>query len=290
MTAAVPTVRLSKYHGLGNDFLVLIVADGAAAPGLEAHAALAIASCDRHRGIGADGLMTCSRSSSDDADLVMRLCNADGSVAEMSGNGIRCFVHAALDAGLVGVGTVRVATDAGIRSLVVNAPDACNVAEIEVEMGTVRVHAVEIPDAVRAVLGGRRASTVNVGNPHIVIEAAPTSIDLPTFGPSVEQWYLTAPERGINVEVMARSSTQDSTIDMAVWERGVGITQACGTGAVAVAAVAEAWGIGSARMTVRQPGGDATVVLNGNEATLIGPSQFVCHAEFPWPNSDSARG
>ena len=68
------------------------------------------------------------------------------------------------------------------------------------------------------------------------------------------------------------------------------ITQACGTGAVAVAAVAEAWGIGSARMIVRQPGGDATVMLNGSEATLIGPSQFVCSADFAWPHVETRRG
>ena len=128
----VPTVRLSKYHGLGNDFLVMVVADGADAPDDVAHAALAIAACDRHRGIGGDGLLLCAPSSDPDADLVMKLRNADGSLAEMSGNGIRCFVHAALDAGIASPGEVRVATDAGLRMVVLGAPDTAGVVQVEV--------------------------------------------------------------------------------------------------------------------------------------------------------------
>lgn len=289
MSFAVRTVRLSKYHGLGNDFLVLVVRDGADAPTDEEHAALAVASCDRHRGVGADGLLICASSPTSEADLVMRLRNADGSLAEMSGNGIRCFVHAALDAGMVSAGVVEVATDSGLRVLKVSAP-VDGVAQVEVSMGEVVLDAVPIPDAVRAVLAGRRATTVTVGNPHIVIDADPSSVDLVNFGPSVENWYLGSELRGINVEVIARSADPDDAIDMAVWERGVGITQACGTGAVASAAVASAWGIGSTPMVVRQPGGDATVAMKGTEATLIGPSQFVCVADFAWPLPISQEG
>ena len=284
-----PSVRLSKYHGLGNDFLVMVVADGADTPNDDAHAALAIAACDRHRGIGADGLLLCAPSSDPDTDLVMRLRNADGSLAEMSGNGIRCFVHAALDAGIAWPGEVRVETEAGRRIVVVGAPDAAGVVQVEVGMGVVVLDAVPIPVAVRSALNGRRATTVTVGNPHIVIEASPASIDLPSFGPLVEHWYLGTELRGINVEVIAPSATDPDTIDMAVWERGVGITQACGTGAVASAAVARVWGIASARTVVRQPGGDATVVFDGPHATLIGPSQFVCAADFAWPPAVVAR-
>ena len=279
---AVPTIRLAKYHGLGNDFLVSIVAAGERAPGNDEHAALARASCDRHRGIGADGLMICSPSPDADADLVMRLRNADGSLAEMSGNGIRCFVHAALDAGMVSPGIIRVRTDGGTRIVVANEPDERGLVHVEVSMGAVELDAVPIPESVRSRLGGRRAVSVSVGNPHLVVEAEVGSIDLARFGPDIEEWYLTTELRGINVELVERGAEGDS-LNMAVWERGVGITQACGTGAVATAAAANRWGMSGMRTKVVQPGGEAAVVLSGGEATLIGPSQFVCVAEFAWP-------
>jgi diaminopimelate epimerase len=211
----------------------------------------------------------------------MRLRNADGSLAEMSGNGIRCFVHAALDAGLVKPGVVSVVTDGGLRVVEAGTP-IDGVVHIEVAMGSAKLGSVEFPDAVRAVIGERRATTVDVGNPHIVIEAHPSTIDLSTFGPAVEAWYLGTDLHGINVEVVG-PSPEDGALDMAVWERGVGITQACGTGAVASAAVAHSWGLVGARTIVRQPGGDAVVVLDHGEATLVGPSQFICTADFAVP-------
>ncbi len=278
---AVPTVRLAKYHGLGNDFLVSIVAEGETAPDDASHTALARAACDRNRGIGADGLMVCSPARDGDADLVMRLRNADGSLAEMSGNGIRCFVHAALDAGLVSPGIIRVRTDGGLRTVVANAPDDRGLVQVEVSMGGVELDAVPIPASVRSRLGGRRAVSVSVGNPHLVVEADIRTIDLARFGPEIEEWYLTTELRGINVEVVERSA-DGSSLSMAVWERGVGITQACGTGAVATAAAAHRWGMAGTHTKVVQPGGEATVVLTDGEATLIGPSQFVCVAEFAW--------
>lgn len=292
---AVPTVRLAKYHGLANDFLVLVVDDGTGAPGDDEHVAMARAACDRHRGIGADGLMVCSRSANSDADLVMRLRNADGSLAEMSGNGIRCFVHAALDAGLVAPGTIRVHTDGGLRVVEVESPNDHGLAQVSVSMGAVVLDAFAIPESVRDVLKGRRATTVRVGNPHIVIEADPASIDLPVFGPAVEEWYLSTDLRGINVEVVVPSpgSADSNVLNMAVWERGVGITQACGTGAVATAAAARSWGLVTTRAVVRQPGGEAGVLLADTEATLIGPSQFIGRVDFAWsspgPDSSIAR-
>ncbi len=286
--SAVPTVRLAKYHGLGNDFLVSIVGAGDPAPDDESLAALARAACDRHRGIGADGLMICTGGSDGEVDLVMRLRNADGSLAEMSGNGIRCFVHAALDAGMVSPGVIRVRTDGGVRVVTVNAPDVGGLAHIEVSMGAVKLDAVPIPEKVRSLLGDRRATSVSVGNPHLVIETPPGSVDLAQFGPAVEEWYLSTELGGINVEVVERSGDADS-LNMAVWERGVGITQACGTGAVATAAAAHRWGIVGTYTKVTQPGGDATVVLANGEATLIGPSQFVCEAEFAWPPPATRR-
>src|SRR3954469_15863907 len=126
-------MRLSKYPGLGNDFLVLIDADG----NQPVDADLARRVCDRHRGVGADGLIRTTRSKA--ADLVMELWNADGSRAEMSGNGIRCLVHAAVDAGLVHGPLITVATDAGVKAVSRRSSTEPGVARFSVDMGVAKI-------------------------------------------------------------------------------------------------------------------------------------------------------
>src|SRR3546814_14956418 len=115
-------MRLTKHHGLGNDFLVLLDLDGIRPVSPQD----AVALCDRRRGIGADGLMrvTAGTDGADGADVTMRLLNADGSVAEMSGNGIRCLAQAVFQAGLATPPVLRVATDAGLRTVTVLARPA----------------------------------------------------------------------------------------------------------------------------------------------------------------------
>ena len=143
-------VALAKYHGLGNDFLVLFDAERS----LPFTAALAAALCERHRGVGADGLLRIS-SAHHGAAFAMELRNADGGVAETSGNGLRCAVLAAVDAGLVPAGQVLVETLAGTARATVGVGVDGAVpaeAEVRVEMGTVRVG-----DEVASPLQGRRA-------------------------------------------------------------------------------------------------------------------------------------
>jgi diaminopimelate epimerase len=288
------SVSVSKHHGLGNDFLVL-VANTEANRGVDlsipAAAELARRICDRHRGIGADGLLlalgvTEAERVQHDVSVRMRLHNADGSVAEMSGNGIRCFVQGLLDGNHADVGTIRVLTDAGVREVTAASSDPSGIAWIRVDMGTALVNSFPVPTEVQQLIGERRVLTVDVGNPHIVIADDPSSIDIGSFGPAVEQHFMKT-SGGINVEVVAASKTKTGDVvfdalDMVVWERGVGITQACGTGAVASAVAAHQWAMVGAHSEVRQPGGNASVEINGDQIFLIGPSQAVADCVFTW--------
>src|SRR3546814_13482737 len=132
-------MRLTKHHGLVNDFLVLLDLD--CIRPLSPQDAVAL--CDRRRGIGADGLMrvTAGTDGADGADVTMRLLNADGSVAEMSGNGIRCLAQAVFQAGLATPPVLRVATDAGLRTVTVLPPPAANAHRTTLEMGQAKAGA-----------------------------------------------------------------------------------------------------------------------------------------------------
>ena len=284
-------LTLTKHHGLGNDFLVLPDTDPGTALRLTLAEGDALARhlCDRHRGIGADGLLLALPAPADgSAAIAMRLHNAGGGVAEMSGNGIRCFAQAVVDGGLAPAGILRVATDAGLRVVEVEPSDASGLAAIRVDMGVAKLDSIPLG----TIGGGGRVRTVDVGNPHIVIEGDPGAVDLTVLGPEVEGPYM-ASSGGINVEVIAPAGP--GAIDMVVWERGVGITQACGTGATAAALVAYRWGLVGPRVEVRQPGGSSVVEIADDEGdtagvTLIGPSQFIARIEIPRALIDSILG
>ena len=180
MTAT--TVDLVKYHGLGNDFFVALRGE----EWVEVGAGLARAVCDRHLGFGADGLLLLLASHQPGTQVRMRLHNADGSVAEMSGNGIRCFVQACLDGGVLGPGRVSIETDAGQRTVEAGATDEEGIAQISVDMGSLVFDALPV-------LGGvpGEAVTVVVGNPHLVV--ATDERDIAAWGPKLEHPYLTGP-------------------------------------------------------------------------------------------------
>ena len=291
------TITLTKYHGLGNDFLVLPTTGAGLELSHAQGAALARHLCDRHRGIGADGLLlvlsTPSGGASTEpaAHVAMRLHNADGSLAEMSGNGIRCFAQAVVDGGFAAAGELRVATDAGLRVVQVEPTDpATGIANIRVDMGCAVVDQVPVATAVTDHIGAARVCTVDVGNPHLVIEGDPSLVDLATFGPRMEAPYV-ASSNGINVEVIAladdaspHADADADAIDMVVWERGVGLTQACGTGACAAVAVAGQTGrlpLG-AWTRVRLPGGELMIRVNDDlsDVQLKGPAVFVFTAQL----------
>jgi diaminopimelate epimerase len=253
--------RLGKYHGLGNDFLVWLD------PVREPDAALARRLCDRHRGVGADGLIVGRRPAPDGAVLSFQLFNADGSEAEMSGNGMRCLAHAALDAGLVAVGeSFDVVTPAGVRGVLVARADGDGI-WASVEMGAVKVRG----DAERCNVGHGQL-LVDVGNPHLVVAGPdPATVDVATLGPQLEAGEA----GGVNVEFATLGPGPDE-ITMRVWERGVGETEACGTGSCAAAVAFHHWGRVGTGVTVHQPGGAVAVDIGADgHVRLTGPSRRV---------------
>jgi diaminopimelate epimerase len=271
------TLDLVKLHGLGNDFLVALV-DQADQESFGPNLARRL--CARHTGIGADGFIVATRLG-EDAGAVMsfRLWNADGSEAEMSGNGMRCLAHAALDAGWVSEHhAFEVTTPAGPKGVTIrrgSAGEEPNSTWAEVDMGLIKVEGEENRCNV-----GHGQLLVDVGNPHLVVLGPdPAIVDVALLGPKLER---TDPE-GLNVEFVTLGPGSDE-ITMRVWERGVGETEACGTGACAAAAALHHWGRVGRAITVHQPGGSATVRLSEDgTATLAGPSVRVaaCRVGVP---------
>jgi diaminopimelate epimerase len=265
------TVTLTKHHGLGNDFLVYDLGQGEPAV---AWPQLARMWCDRRTGIGADGLLALGHDPDDGGHLSMMLHNADGSRAEMSGNGIRCLAQAAyLAQDRSGPVSYRVSTDAGDKQVEVLRAVNPSTLLISVGMGVVAegsepagwMHLGCHPD--------RPVWHLDLGNPHSVIAVdSVAAVPLEVLGPKVPQ---------INLEVV-EPGPERHAVTMRVHERGAGITQACGTGATATAWAAWKWGLVTAtpdgEILVHQPGGDATVRLAGDgnrQATLSGDTVFV---------------
>lgn len=266
-------MRLTKHHGLGNDFLVLLDLDGLqpVSPGQ------AVALCDRRTGIGADGLLRVTAGHGG-ADVTMQLLNADGSMAETSGNGLRCLAQAVFQVGLVRPPVLHVATAAGPRTVRLLARSGTATHRMSVEMGQAKVVGAEPEWVGDDVL---RASRVDLGNPHVVLHwggsTLPGTDELVTIGARIDG----ATPGGANVEIIAPNATADG-LDMVVYERGVGPTLACGTGACAAAAAAHDWQLSGPSTTVHMPGGPVEVTL-GDPVVLTGDTTSVASFDTPWP-------
>ena len=268
-------MRLTKHQGLGNDFLVLLDVNGVHTVSSE----LARAVCDRHRGVGADGLLHVTAGEGE-ADVTMTLYNADGSRAEMSGNGVRCLGQAVLQAGLAEGPRLRVATGAGLRTLEIRATDEAQTHDVTVDMGPVDDRGDTGDWVGRGVVAAGWAS---MGNPHLVLYAPD-----PDSAPDVVELGRQVNDKtpgGANVEVIAIGATTDDLV-LEVYERGVGPTLACGTGACAAAALAHRWGLVGREVRVHMPGGTARVTLAESTILLGGPTTSIGLIEYPWPVSD----
>ncbi|MFN8035774.1 MAG: diaminopimelate epimerase [Acidimicrobiia bacterium] len=266
--------RLVKLHATGNDFLVQNALRGDRAPARPDFARFV---CDRHRGIGADGLITLLPGT-DGADATMELRNADGGIAEMSGNGIRCLAWVAHRAGLGDGRRMVVDTAAGRRILELELDQKTNdVVFATCDMGPVTFDPARIPlDApspfdLAAEFHGvsYRGDAAGMGNPHLVLFVDdPATARVAQHGPHLEH-DARFPAR-TNVEFVARTAGEPDAVTMRVWERGVGETLSCGTGACAAAAVLHRRGLVGERVRVHVPGGDLTVRL-GDTIALGGP-------------------
>ena len=293
-------MRFSKMHGLGNDYVHIDESrDPVADP-----PRLARAVSDRHRGVGSDGLILMGPAG-EGADVRMRIFNADGSEAEMCGNGIRCVVRYAAERGLSRSNPMRVRTGRGTLEVSWRATEAF---EATVGMGAPRLACGEIPARLPGVpvasevvgwhlpasfwqglqadpgwiAGCGLAGTltlVNMGNPHAVLWCRDVSrVPLERVGPFLERhpWF---PAR-INAHFAQVVGAGE--IRMRTWERGSGITMACGTGASAVGVAAVRAGLCAGPMRVHLPGGELGIEWPGGDAQvrMTGPAAFVAEGEL----------
>ena len=265
MNSSVGVIPFVKASACGNDFLLI---DFSLAPSAEQIHAFTKRICDRHDGVGADGVEWMLPHPS--ADIEIRLINADGSEAEISGNGTRCV--AAYLCSEQGKEKITIQTGAGPKACVLTS--CCDsVYEFEIEMGQAEV---ENELALKTRAGEVRGIPVSMGNPHYVVFVAGFA----------EHWRAQAEEvqrsshfkQGVNVELAVVEGNHD--LWARFFERGVGETQSSGTGSCAAAAAAMATGRAESPVKVHAPGGTQTVRKEGKIICLRGPARLLCRGEF----------
>lgn len=278
-------MKFAKMHGAGNDFLVV------ESTGEERDwASLSATMCERHLGVGADGLMLVLPSSK--ADFRMRLFNADGSEAEVSGNGVRCLVKYAVERGIAAAKDDRVTIEAVHDVLKAQVfREGGKVVRARLSMGQPRFEPQEIPlraDVKAPVLDYEievetkhiPVSCMSIGNPHAVhfVDGDLSEYPLESIGPKVEQ-HPAFPAR-VNYGV-ARVVSRE-LMDVRVWERGAGETLACGSGCCAAMVMAHLKGYVAGTVDIAQPGGLLTVEWDGSgDVYLTGPAELVFEGEWP---------
>jgi diaminopimelate epimerase len=277
-----------KMHGAGNDYVYV---DCFVEPTPADPAALAPRVADRHKGVGGDGLILVEPSVR--ATARMRMFNADGSESEMCGNGVRCVAHLVVARGRAAAGTVTIETGRGLLTLDVR-PTGPRSSQVRVDMGEPLLDAGAIPvegsgadhvlDVPCAALGSEepwwrdvgldpRMSCVSMGNPHVVFYCRDVaSVPLETIGPRIER-HAIFPRRA-NVHFVEVRSPEH--VVMRTWERGSGITQACGTGASAVCVAGVLTNRTGARLAADLPGGRLELEWNGSGSVFMtGPAEEV---------------
>lgn len=285
-------MRFRKYHGIGNDFVLVADLEGALGPPGALPADLVAALCDRHTGVGADGVIRILGPAEPDtkaagAALRMDYYNADGGEAEMCGNGIRCLAILARSEGWLTDGAHPILTGAGVRTIRCEGGDL-----VAVDMGRPSLQRADVPmagegSALRAVVAladgtNVEGTGVSMGNPHFVLFAddldGPVDDELiGSLGPALET-HSAFPKR-TNVEFVEVASPTE--IRTRVWERGVGETRACGTGACAVAVAAAALERTGRRVEVHLPGGALEVVWGDDDVVwMTGPAEEVFAGEI----------
>jgi diaminopimelate epimerase len=280
-------MRFTKMHGIGNDYVYV---DGFSTPVTDP-VNLAVAVSDRHFGIGSDGLILILPSTK--ADVRMRMFNADGSEAEMCGNGVRCVAKYSFDHGLTKNNPMTVETGNGVLSLALDVAGG-KVQTVTVDMGSPVVELADVPVIrEKVVAAGEHRYTVTVpsigksfeavfvsmGNPHATIFTDDVDgVDLTAVGPLIE--IHPAFPRRINVHFVQVISP--SEVKMRTWERGSGITLACGTGACAVAVSGALTGRTSRSVLAHLPGGDLQLEWGADgRVRMTGAAVEVFSGEWP---------
>ncbi|MBR1558692.1 MAG: diaminopimelate epimerase [Clostridia bacterium] len=271
-------MRFTKMHGIGNDFIIL---DGFR-QAVESPDFMTKRLCDRHFGVGADGVILALPSSV--ADARMRIFNTDGGEPEMCGNGIRCLGKFLYDSGLVPKPVMTVETLAGVLTLTLDVQDGAARA-VTVDMGVPRLGPADIPvdagsNAVRLEADGRALNffCVSMGNPHAVtFDLWPDDAAFYRLGPLYER-HPAFPRRA-NVEFCR--VRPDGGVDVRVWERGDGETLACGTGACAVVVAGASQGLLPRRADVHLPGGTLGIRwAEDGHVFMTGPAETVFVGEL----------
>jgi diaminopimelate epimerase len=253
-------MRLSKWHGLGNDYLLVERAELSVPLTPESVRRI----CDYHFGVGSDGILEVVSANGDRAEVV--IWNPDGSTAELSGNGTRIAARWLARRG----GTDEVRIVVGPREVAARMRGGT---EVEQEMGSVEVGE---PETIEVAGEDVELTPVSVGNPHAVIRREPERGELLRLGPLVEN-HERFPER-TNVQLVRVDGPHELAVG--VWERGAGETLSSGTSAVAASAAAVANGWCESPVTVHLAGGDLLVELDGNQARLTGPAEEICLVEL----------
>lgn len=287
-------MKFTKMHGIGNDYVYVNGFDER----VDDPGALARAVSDRHFGIGSDGLIMILPS--DKADVRMRMFNVDGSEGEMCGNGIRCVAKYSFDHGLTKHNPMRVETGRGVLTLAMKEVEG-KVREVTVNMGEPILQSEKIPTTVAetrvidfplpANLGGignswwaecgldPRVTCVSMGNPHVVVFCKDVAkVPLERVGPLLENWEIFP--RRINVHFAQVHSANEIT--MRTWERGSGITWACGTGACSVCVSGVLTNRSGRKVLIHLPGGDLNIEWreNDNQVLMTGPATEVFSGEI----------
>jgi diaminopimelate epimerase len=283
-----PSTRFVKMHGAGNDYVYI---DCFTEQAPVDPAALAPRIADRHRGVGGDGLILVRPSTK--AAARMQMFNADGSEAEMCGNGVRCVAHLVVAHGHAPAGAVAIETGRGVLTVDVR-PQGPRLSQVRVDMGEPILEAGRIPvtgagsgrvvDVPSAALGAEEAwwgvagldprmTCVSMGNPHVVYYCRDVAaVPLEVVGPRIER-HPSFPQR-VNVHfVQVRSPER---VVMRTWERGSGITQACGTGASAVCVAGVLTGRTARKIVAELPGGELELEwAAAGQVFMTGPAEEV---------------
>lgn len=269
-------IKITKMHGCGNDFVFMDYEEF-----LKTKMTLEQLSkrlCDRHFGVGADGLIIPVPYDGDDADIEWRYYNSDGTTAQMCGNGMRCFARYVYDKGLINKKSFAVKTLAGIKK-----PEILDNGLIKVNMGKPILNEPDIPFNGEKQIGDFKITPVSMGNPHCVIFTDNTPLEMAQkYGPELEK-HPYFPQK-TNVEFVKVISRNE--IEMAVFERGCGITLACGTGACASVVASVLNNLTENNVKVNLPGGVVNIEWQGSgddtnyDIFLIGPADYTFKADF----------